>query len=203
MSAMPLSLLASVFAIIGFSIFAAARLRRYLHIFQQEEYDKARFIAWLYRTRSIDKRVSIALLVVWIASLLLDQAVREAAWSVIVAAAFVAFAVFEPDPRRSAKKKLAMTSRASRIYGLSLALAAASAVAAAQLPLWSWIAGVQALPFLLVVADAALTPIERAIQRRYWAEARARLDALHPTIVGVTGSFGKTSVKHILAMRSI
>ena len=198
MSAMTLSLLASVFAIIGFSIFAAARLRRYLHIFQQEEYDKGRFIAWLYRTRSIDKRVSIALLVVWIASLLLGEAVREAAWSVIVAAAFVAFAVFEPDPRRSAKKKLAMTSRASRIYGLSLALAAASAVAAAQLPLWSWIAGVQALPFLLVVADAALTPIERAIQRRYWAEARARLDALHPTIVGVTGSFGKTSVKHIL-----
>src|SRR5438105_6732019 len=125
MSAMPASLLGSVLAIAGFSFFAAARLRRYLHIFQQEEYDKGRFIAWLYRTWSIDKRVSIALLGVWIASLLLVETVHEAAWPVIVAAAFVAFAVFEPDPRRSAKKKLAMTSRASRIYGLSLALAAA------------------------------------------------------------------------------
>src|SRR4029077_16731336 len=48
----------------------------------------------------------------------------------IVGAAFVAFAVFEPDPRRSAKKKLAMTSRASRIYGLSLALAADRGAAA-------------------------------------------------------------------------
>src|SRR6476660_7850423 len=153
MSEMPFSLLGSVLAIAGFSIFTAARLRRYLHIFQQEEYDKGRFIAWLYRTRSIDKRVSIALLVVWVASLLLGEAVHEAAWRAIVAVAFVAFTFFEPDPRRSAKKKLAMTSRASRIYGLSLALAAASAVAAAQLPLWSWVAAVQAIPILLVVAD--------------------------------------------------
>jgi UDP-N-acetylmuramoyl-tripeptide--D-alanyl-D-alanine ligase len=195
-----LRFLVTVLAISGFTIFAAARLRRYLHIFQQEEYDKTRFIAWLYRTGSVDKRVSIVLLAVWAASWLLSQAVPPAAWSMILATIFVAFAFFEPDPRRNAKKKLAMTSRASRIYGVSLALAfvAAGAVAFIQPSPWGWIAAVQAIPFLLVVADTALTPIERAIQRRYWGEARAKLDTLKPTIIGVTGSFGKTSVKHIL-----
>jgi UDP-N-acetylmuramoyl-tripeptide--D-alanyl-D-alanine ligase len=36
------------------------------------------------------------------------------------------------------------------------------------------------------------------VQRRYWREARAALERVNPTVVAVTGSYGKTSVKHIL-----
>jgi UDP-N-acetylmuramoyl-tripeptide--D-alanyl-D-alanine ligase len=36
------------------------------------------------------------------------------------------------------------------------------------------------------------------VQRRYWAEAHDKLGRLRPTVIGITGSYGKTSVKHIL-----
>lgn len=57
---------------------------------------------------------------------------------------------------------------------------------------------VQFLPFALVLANGALIPVERAIQNRYWHEAHDKLHRLAPKVIGVTGSFGKTSVKHIL-----
>jgi UDP-N-acetylmuramoyl-tripeptide--D-alanyl-D-alanine ligase len=41
-------------------------------------------------------------------------------------------------------------------------------------------------------------PNENRIQKRFWNEAHAKLLHLKPTVVGITGSYGKTSVKHIL-----
>jgi len=35
----------TLFAVVGFAVFAARRLLTYLHIFQQEEYDGPRFLA--------------------------------------------------------------------------------------------------------------------------------------------------------------
>ncbi|MCP4923281.1 MAG: UDP-N-acetylmuramoyl-tripeptide--D-alanyl-D-alanine ligase, partial [bacterium] len=35
-------------------------------------------------------------------------------------------------------------------------------------------------------------------QQKYWEEAKEKLDTHQPFIIGITGSFGKTSVKHIL-----
>ena len=57
---------------------------------------------------------------------------------------------------------------------------------------------IQSLPFLLVLANFLLTPIESRIQRRFWREAHDKLTRLKPTVIGITGSYGKTSVKHIL-----
>jgi UDP-N-acetylmuramoyl-tripeptide--D-alanyl-D-alanine ligase len=36
------------------------------------------------------------------------------------------------------------------------------------------------------------------VQRRYWTEAHEKLGKLRPTVIAITGSYGKTSVKHIL-----
>jgi UDP-N-acetylmuramoyl-tripeptide--D-alanyl-D-alanine ligase len=36
------------------------------------------------------------------------------------------------------------------------------------------------------------------VQRRFWREAHSRLEELRPVTIGITGSYGKTSVKHIL-----
>ena len=57
-----------------------------------------------------------------------------------------------------------------------------------------------------VVVDAALlltAPIERRLGRRFVDQAGAKLKAVHPTVVAITGSYGKTSTKgyvaHLLA----
>jgi UDP-N-acetylmuramoyl-tripeptide--D-alanyl-D-alanine ligase len=80
-----------------------------------------------------------------------------------------------------------------------MALAAALAVALAFASrAWVWIVAAQAPPLLLVLGNWLLTPHERARQAAILREAKARLAEINPTVIGVTGSFGKTTVKHML-----
>lgn len=57
----------------------------------------------------------------------------------------------------------------------------------------------QALPFLIVAANKLLEPAEERVKARFRGEAVAKFNELKPTVVAITGSFGKTSTKHILA----
>jgi len=125
----------------------------------------------------------------------------DALWfDLALTAAFLVFCVVEKDPRRSAKKKLVLTARARRILGVAVALSLASAILVSLLhpPAWVWLVPLHLLPLLLVTANLLLTPIEQHIQNKFWQEAHDKLLRLKPTIVGITGSFGKTSVKHML-----
>ncbi len=195
---MTLTTIAPYLPLVPFLLFAVRRLMSYLHIFQQEEYDATRFLPWLVRTHSIDKKLSAAVIVLGVTELAAD---RFAVWiSLLVAAAFLVFFLREDDPRRSGKKKLVLTARAKRILAgaVLLSIGAGCAVAALHAPLLAWLAPIHLLPLLLVLSNLALTPVEAGIQQRFWQEAHDKLLRLKPTIVGITGSFGKTSVKHIL-----
>jgi UDP-N-acetylmuramoyl-tripeptide--D-alanyl-D-alanine ligase len=184
---------------LAFAYFAARRLMTYLHIFQQEEYDGARFVRWLAATGSVDKTVSLALIAVGGARLLIGG---RGAWllAALPAALFIAVAIREANPRRQAKKPLVLTARAKRIFVVALAIAIASGAAVA----WVgrnpalFLLPVQALPIDLVVANLVLVPLEARIQRTFWREAQDKLAKLSPVVIGITGSYGKTSVKHIL-----
>jgi UDP-N-acetylmuramoyl-tripeptide--D-alanyl-D-alanine ligase len=107
---------------------------------------------------------------------------------------------FESDPRSSGKKPLVMTPRAKRVLaGAALAAGLAGlAVAVWSTSAWVWIAAVQFLPFSLVLSNWMLAPYENIVQRRFWREAHVKLEQLKPVTIGITGSYGKTSVKHIL-----
>ncbi len=183
---------------VAFVFFALRRLRRYLHIYQQEEYDSLRFLRWLFRAVAFDKRVALAIalvaLGVWLAGPFMP-----AIWQGALAGIFIIAAVLEPDPRRNAKKKLAMTKRAQRIYWMAFGFSAvvAGLAAIAPAPLW-WLAPLWAVPFTLVLGNLVLMPLESRTQRKFWSEAHTKLKRLKPTVIGITGSFGKTSVKHIL-----
>jgi len=115
----------------------------------------------------------------------------------------------ELRPLRRAKKPLAMTARARRIlqtaYLIALALlaglwlagaAAGPPVIAAALAV---LVAAQGAPWLLLAGDWLLEPLERAVKARYRREAEARLSRLDPYVIAITGSYGKTTTKHILA----
>jgi UDP-N-acetylmuramoyl-tripeptide--D-alanyl-D-alanine ligase len=189
----------ALLALVGFTVFAARRLLVYLHLFQQEEYDGRRFLAWVIANRAWDRRLSLALGATFVVRVIFPG-VSAGIFAALVGAACLAVAVLERDPRRSAKKPLAMTARARRIYGVALALAAGIGVIAAlssDLGL-VWIVAVQLVPVALVGANLLLAPFEARVQTRYWREARAVLERIDPIVIAVTGSYGKTSVKHIL-----
>jgi UDP-N-acetylmuramoyl-tripeptide--D-alanyl-D-alanine ligase len=191
--------MSALLAFLGFTVFAARRLLTYLHLFQQEEYDNRRFLAWLPREFAFDRRLSLALVAIGVVQALVSG-IPAWVFGALTGAACLAVAVFERDPRKNAKKRLAMTARATRIYALAAALLVLAAIVVAVTTaqaIW-WIVPVQLVPLALVGANLLLAPLEARTQHRYWNEAHDRLRRLDPLVIAVTGSFGKTSVKHIL-----
>lgn len=61
------------------------------------------------------------------------------------------------------------------------------------------VAIIQALPFLVILANKLLEPAEERVKARFRDEAVEKFNRLAPKVVAITGSFGKTSTKHILA----
>ena len=180
---------------LAYLFFCAKRIMTYLHIFQQDEYDNGRFLRWITTNRVFDRYLSVALFIAGLLWLVLPSVLSL----LIIFLCFTVIGVLEKDPRRSAKKKLVMTARAKRIMFLSLVIMALMGLWWFVVPLpWIWILNVQIVPFSLMVVTLALSPFEARTQKKYWQEAHDKLRALNPFIIGITGSFGKTSVKHIL-----
>ncbi len=124
---------------------------------------------------------------------------------------------------RKSKKPLVMTARAKRIFGVSMLLVLVGfyLLTPGILNFWpryqaipdldqmmiyhlccyftALIFLLQLSPGLMVLGNIILSPWENRNQKRFLNEALQRLDEYKPTIIGITGSYGKTSVKHILA----
>ncbi len=106
--------------------------------------------------------------------------------------------------RRHYKKPLVFTPRARRIMGVTAALSiVAVAVAFAFLSLRGACAVAMAVLFVsqlfLLAANWLLKPVERTITKHYYDEAEAILASMPDLkIIGITGSYGKTSTKHYL-----
>ncbi|HJR44987.1 MAG TPA: UDP-N-acetylmuramoyl-tripeptide--D-alanyl-D-alanine ligase [Actinomycetota bacterium] len=152
----------------AFGVLQFFRLRRALHVFQLEGYKRARFLAWL---KANPGRRSF----------------------------------LQSAPQ---KKPLVMTGRAWRILVTATALSVLGVLVPSGLvhvawgAPWDLITSAAAFAFLyiglprvLVGADILLTPVQGAINARYLLMARRKLNEIAPRVIGVTGSFGKTSTK--------
>ena len=105
--------------------------------------------------------------------------------------------VFSP---KRAKKKFVLTGRVKRLYAVLFLVMTLISALTAQAP-WAVFPALWPLLLPLVVALAGLLawPLEKAISECYFRDARRKLLS-NPKLVriGITGSYGKTSVKHIL-----
>jgi UDP-N-acetylmuramoyl-tripeptide--D-alanyl-D-alanine ligase len=119
--------------------------------------------------------------------------------------AYLTLASLQPDARRSGKIALKLTWRAWRILAVTIAFCAGLWLfEALRAPSLSIVFAVSSLtlamaPLAIVMANACLSPYERHTQQRYRIEAEARLASIRPFIVGITGSYGKSSTKAMLA----
>jgi len=156
----------------AFSVFQWFRLRRALHVFQLEGYKRHRFLEWC---RNNGRR-----------ALFLQKI--------------------------SAKKPLVMTGRAWRVLvsaeTLNVLLLLLPAGAAHLIGGWPFDVLTWALmtallffllPHLLVTADVVMSPVQKAINARYLRAATKKLEEISPLVIGVTGSFGKTSTKFAIS----
>ncbi len=182
---------------IAFIAFAGKRLMNYLHALQQDDYDNTRLKNWIISNKVFDTRVSLLLIIITAISAF--TSFGNFMLNIGTLLIFIFAAYFEKDPRKSSKKALLLTSRATRILIASIAFASLLAFAAAYIssPI-TWIIAVQSIPLMLLIGNASLAPREAAIQKKFYDDARSRLDDINPVVIGITGSYGKTSVKHIL-----
>lgn len=206
-----LLVLHTALALVGVGAFAWRRTLHLMRYFQQEEYDSKRFWSWLQNNKAFDRRGTAVALTT---ALVLVAA--QAWWFVVLGVAIagmvglLVMAQGEVDPRVTGKKKLVMTQRASRIHRLALALFAGFSAPFLVMLLvaggamgpafaWGWVVVlVQIAPFFLMLSERMLAPGEKRIQDGFQAEARKILADVAPTVIGITGSYGKTSTKMIL-----
>lgn len=198
----------TVLLFLTFMGFAAKRGMTYMHIYQQEEYDSARLISWIWKNKVFDKRLTFGIALVSISAVfvlpLLGSAFVGQHQLFINFALFVfmAFATYrEKDPRKDSKKKLVATARAKRIFfpAYIITVLAATWCFLPMMPMpWIWIVNIHLIPLVIMFVNLMLSPFEEMNQKKYWNEAHNKVMDIQPTIIGITGSFGKTSVKHIL-----
>jgi UDP-N-acetylmuramoyl-tripeptide--D-alanyl-D-alanine ligase len=113
----------------------------------------------------------------------------------ILALCYVAIAFRERRYRY--KKPLVWTSRARRVFRLTAVLLLPPALLALIHPTLS-VGVLQGAPLALILANIILRPFQERINRQFISEARSKLDRLNPIRIGITGSFGKTTVKYML-----
>lgn len=188
--------------IAGLALFTCKRLLRYLHYFQQEEYDSRRFLKWIWENKAFDRKGSLTLLLLFFAFNFFSNSLFFCLMGTL---SLIWISIREEDPRVSGKLRLIMTERAKRLYRTALALSLFSflsllflAATLAQLCLYSIIA-LQAAPFYLMISALLLMPGENRRQRKFLQEAQQILKKVNPYVIGITGSYGKTSTKHLLS----
>lgn len=218
---MPLSLHrgASMSAILLAMLVAIWLLGAWLRIYQQarfyqiEEYMSGRYLRWVTRCRA--RLLPARTLAAWFLALTTGALLAEAPDSflpAIVAIAAAIIAVF-PARYREVKQAFTATARMKRLLvGAWLASAvavAASAAMPAYLPLASAYLVVAATstmgfgiflltPLWLLAGNAIMQPIEYGLRRRYLRRAAQTLELINPKVIGITGSYGKTTTKSFL-----
>lgn len=177
------------------------RLLAYLRYFQQEGYEPLRFLTWANVRSLTDPGFWLAVGAWWL------TARRPWLAGLAFVAGGLALARLQPDPRRSGKIPLRMTWRATRVLTVA-AMFGALLWTALILAYWTGmlrpvftVAAIlfAAAPLLLVAANAVLIPYEQYVQKQYEAEAAHAVAEMRPFIIGITGSYGKSSTKAILA----
>src|SRR5579884_1983948 len=186
---------------------------RSLHILQLEEYQTARFWRWLLRHApvALDWPLLLGAVLTSLAAFTGVIFVWALVWAV-----GTGLGVRQTLRARmaEAKKPLVLTARARRLFaGWIVCEAAVGGLVGSGLyhaagrigvPLLAggaaglFVAGLLCWP-LVSLANLLLYPVEAGFRAYYLGSARAVLRKHHPIVVGVAGSYGKTSTKIILA----
>ena len=184
-------------ALLCVALYAALRLKHELQMMQQNSYRAVRYLRWLKSDIASTARITDLML---LAVLLLF-------WNNIWAIGGVGAVTILKSAKeigRKYKKPLVFTARATRIYVTEIVLLAVPAAVMAFFALIT-VSATYAMtatvlsPVFALVALTVLMPLEKSINRYYYNDARRILQGMPDlTVIGITGSYGKTSTKHYL-----
>ena len=178
---------------IGYIALWAAVVRYDIHMFQHNSYRVERYARWWRGGNKHLRSVAIAIFA------LLCLVTFQMDW---LPKAMVMFIIAWKEFRTMYKKPIVYTMRVKRLF-LSAAILTAAVIGAALVFIPEYAPAVAlallVMPIVMLAANLVNKPLEAAISRWYYNDAKRILRSMpNLTIIGVTGSFGKTSTKHYL-----
>lgn len=184
----------------------AAELRRDLMMMQQNSYRIDRYRRWLKASGDTTSMWRLAAMCVFLASLV---AFTRAEWSMTLIGIYSSCAYIWLASIKY-KKPLVWTNRARRIYIVDIAIVIsvctivcvldASNAAERLFVASAVLIGLLCASHIVTMASIViLQPIEKSINRKYFNDAQRILNSMPGLkVIGITGSYGKTSTKHYL-----
>jgi UDP-N-acetylmuramoyl-tripeptide--D-alanyl-D-alanine ligase len=201
---------------------AVWRSQQALHMLQLDSYANDRLLKWLMAQplrRLIELpaglcHVAFLIMALVVPTSLVNTSFILAAW-VVGEAIILLYSYRKAEPP---KKPLIYTARARRILATSLTLSCA------LIGLGTWVAlsrlqpglaapfrqqpalvlllaaliVIQLSPLITILANIVLAPVQNTINQTFLRRAQGRLHDIQPVVVGITGSYGKTSTKYLL-----
>jgi len=179
-------------------IYLLSRLKFELQMMQQNSYRNSRYIKW-YRS-DLSNPIRIAIFILFILSSVLSGNL----YILILIILFSSWGIFY-EAKKKYKKKLVFTRRATRLYITSVIIS----LLTIGIIYFIWknaeyaVSTVLLLNIfsftILIISNLLNSPIEKSINRKYYNEAKQILQQNKDLIIiGITGSYGKTSTKHYL-----
>lgn len=176
-----------------------------LHMFQLNSYRADRYSKWAkgnYR-----KNNTVWCIFPIVATCLILNA-RFLAFTALYVVTLVLLVIF--TPKAPQKKKFVVTARVKRQYAVIVLIIAVffealKLAVKADRPFWIFVLFAVATILLICryiyvyIIYAVTSPVEKAISKHYINDAKKKLtQAKGITVIGITGSYGKTSTKYIL-----
>ena len=192
---------------IGFALFVAA-VKYDIHMFQLSSYRYDRYFRWLFpanihtHNKWLLLTASLFLLFKIHFSFTLNSVTYFYFPFILLPA--IAYIIYEIKVRKSYKTPLVFTDRVKRLYGTTLFLyVILTLVSSTLIPEYDTLIAALGILFsniMVLLANVINTPLEKAINRYYYNDAKKIIRSnKNLIIIGITGSFGKTSTKNYLA----
>lgn len=195
--------------LVGFAAVCCAlgvEFKRTLMMMQQNSYRTDRYMRWLRSSGDTTSMMRLLGLCVFLLSL---ATFSISLWAMSVMLVW-GICVYAGLSRRKYKKPLVWTNRVKRIFAVQICVSLIVVAAVALLCDYDWVmrlfcvsvaaVGLYCASHIVTMLSVVLlSPVEKRINRGYINDAKRRLASMPSLrIIGITGSYGKTSTKHYL-----
>lgn len=174
-------------------------LRYNLHMFQLNGYKNKEHLAWIWKNLK-KQNILIPLLGIWGLYLVAPMAIWVICGYINLLLIIFFYNIYR---KQNTKKKLVYTARVKRLIGMILLVTVGYILSSAIFSDCVNVVHIMLLvvlqPLLVIVCNILNRPLEKGINQYYINDAKKKLKgASDLIIVGITGSYGKTSMKFFL-----
>jgi UDP-N-acetylmuramoyl-tripeptide--D-alanyl-D-alanine ligase len=191
---------------LAFLVYLGFKIKVEVHIMQQNSYFNSRYTAWLLENL---KKRALWWEIIGLVGCAMSMFFYESNPSIstvggVLVLAMLSYGIYFYATEVQ-KKALVITPRVRRLLamcglvGLLLSFGIWYLVAPCTCN-YLYLLVVVLSPLTLLLGSSLMLPIENSINQSYVNDAKRKLESMtNLTVIGVTGSYGKTSVKHFLA----